>query len=336
MAESLKSNRAFFHPGKQRGFLLQSKKSLNCTWKDLAEICHTSLRNLNSWRNENNSMSFYALDQICRKQNQALPRGVIIKDAYWYTKKGASAGGKAIIEKYGKVGGDEMYRRKKWREWWEKEGKLNPSSITNPLPFKKPRFSKELAEFVGILLGDGGISERQIIITLHRVTDQKYSMFVRNLIEKLFHLKAGIYCDTRSLADSIVISRTGLVQFCVERLGLQIGNKVKHQVDIPLWIKGRQTYRIACLRGLIDTDGSVYTHSYTSQGKRYRYKKIQYTSLSKPLARSAYAIMKEDVGLNPRLYREKDVKLESQSDVKDYLSFVGTHNKKHMERYKTA
>lgn len=335
MAEQLKSKRVFFPTGKQAEFLLQSKKSLGCTWGTLAEVCQTSARSLNGWRHEKNSMTFSALKQICQRRKIAIPE-VCLKDPYWYTNKGASAGGRAIVEKYGKVGGDEAYRKKKWLEWWEKEGKLKPLKITGPLPFEKPAFSEKLAEFIGIMLGDGGISEHQMTVTLHRVTDREYSLFVRKLIKKLFGIKAGIYCDKQFLADSIVISRTNLVKYCIEKLGLKKGNKVRQQVDIPNWIKENDEYSVACLRGLIDTDGCVILHKYLSKGKMYCYKKISFTNRSKSLLLSVSTVLL-GIGIRHRITKNGwDIRIEAREEVEKYFQTVGTSNPKHWKRYKNV
>lgn len=336
MAEQLNSKRVIFPKGKQKTFLLQSKKDFFGTWKKIADISGISVRNLSDWRNEKISMSLFAVERICKKRNIKIPADAVIKDAYWYTTKGAKAGGKAIVEKYGIVGGNQEYRKKKWREWWEKEGRFKPSKITQLLPFKKPKLSKDLAEFVGILLGDGGISDHQITITLHRVTDKKYSLFVRRLIKKLFKIQAGEYCDRQFLADSIVISRTGLVKYCIEELGLKKGNKVKQQVDIPRWVKENRHYSIACLRGLIDTDGCIIIHQYLSKKKRYRYKKIGFTSRSEPLLLSVSAILL-NIGIKHRIMKNGwDTRIEARENVEKYFRLIGTHNPKHLKRYKMA
>ena len=335
MVESSNSpqQRAFFPPGKQRDFLLDSKMVLGISWEELAKICGTGTRNLCDWRNEKNSMSLVAVENICTMRMCPIPDDISVRDAYWYVNKGARAGGKAVYEKHHVIGGDRDVRKAKWREWWEREGRFSKNLITNPASFKKPRPSKELAEFVGIVLGDGGISDYQITITLHRFDDAEYSQFVRKLIQKLFGVRAGTFRNKTSLADSIVISRIGIVDYLVNDFGLKRGNKVKQQVDIPGWIKQKESFRIACVRGLVDTDGSVYTHSYNSKGKRYNYKKLQYTSLSRPLLDSVCEIMRE-IGLNSRIRRGSDVKLENTKDVRKYFQIVGTHNKKHSDRYK--
>lgn len=336
MAEQLKSKRVFFPTGEQAEFLLQSKKSLGCTWGTLAEICQTSVRNLSLWRREKNSLTLSALKQICQKRKIVLPDNLVVKDAYWYTKKGAVAGGKAIVTKYGKVGGDETYRKKKWQEWWEREGKLKPSKITEPFPFKKPEFSEELAEFVGIMLGDGGISKYQFTVTLNTVTDKEYSQFVQELIKSLFEVSLGVCFNKKFLAERIMVSRVDLISYLVDIVGLKRGNKVKQQVDIPSWIKENTQYSISCLRGLIDTDGCIILHQYLSKGKRYCYKKIGFTSRSYPLLQSASAILLI-LGIKHRIMRNKwDIRIEAKEEVKKYFQVVGTHNPKHLKQYKMA
>jgi len=333
MAEQLKSKRVEFRLGKQKEFIEQSKKELDLTWQGLAEIAKTSARNLNDWKNEKISMPLSAVENICKKRKSKIPENIILRDQYWYTEKAGSEGGKAVYAKYGAIGGDQNVRKEKWRQWWEKEGKLHPNNILTSLPFKKPRLSKELAEFVGILLGDGGISDRQITITLHRITDNEYSKFVRKMIERLFNIKIGEYCRKESLADNIVISRIGIVNF-LEAIGLRRGNKVKHQVDVPQWIKGSNNFKVACLRGLIDTDGCVIIHKYKSKDKMYCYKKLSFTSRSFPLLNSVKNFLTE-LEIKCRITKDNyEVRVDTKKDIERYFEMIGSNNQKHLMRYR--
>jgi len=47
------------------------------------------------------------------------------------------------------------------------------------LPIDKPERSSNLAEFIGIILGDGGITERQVTVTLHKHDDKDFCFYVR-------------------------------------------------------------------------------------------------------------------------------------------------------------
>ena len=66
--------------------------------------------------------------------------------------------------------------------------------------------------------------------------------------------------------------------------------------------------------------------------KLYSYKKLSFTNLSKPLVIFVYKTMK-NIGLNPRMSRNKDVWLDSINDMKKYFKIIGSHNQKHLNRY---
>ncbi len=74
------------------------------------------------------------------------------EDPFWYTTKAGKLGGDAAYKKYGVVGGDQEFRKKKWLEWWEEMGKLDSTFPLHPLPFRKPEKSVELAEFIGTMM----------------------------------------------------------------------------------------------------------------------------------------------------------------------------------------
>lgn len=333
MAESFKSKRVKFNKkGEQEKFILKAKNKLDFNNEEIAKFLDVCSRTVSSWQREKFLITLRAVKQICGRLKISLPKSIKIREPFWYVGKGAKKGGLARYKKYGSMG-HLIKREKNWREWWEKDGQFKDLPILQAKLFNKPAYSTDLAEFVGIVLGDGGISERQITITLHRITDKKYFNFVKKLTKKLFNINTGIYKSPKFLADNLVISRTGLVKYCVDSLGLKMGNKIKNQADIPEWVKKNKKYAIACVRGLVDTDGSVYDHKYMSGGKQYSYKKMSFTSLSKPLLNSVYKIMREN-NLNPGLHREKEIKLENRVDVAKYFSIFGSHNPKHLKRYK--
>ena len=337
MAESLNvkyDKRAIFPSGEQGRFLLMARKSLGLPWSQFADKIKVHKRTLNNWKRGACSMPLGVLKKVCKVARLKMPTRVEIRDPFWYVSKGSRAGWLAVYKKYGRVGGDPEYRKRKWREWWGKEGKYKKHPIINvPKSIKKPYFSKELAEFVGIMLGDGGISKYQLSITLHRFDDKEYSKIVVALVKKLFNVPVGTYYRKKDLSVSFIISRIELVRFSVDTLGLKIGNKIKQQVDIPDWIKQNKLYSIACVRGLIDTDGSVFTHKYQVNGKFYKYKKLAFTSCSKPLRHSVFSILKNN-GMKPRLAQDRDVRIDSIADVKRYFEVFNSHNSKHLKRFK--
>lgn len=334
MAETNINDRLRFrNSGEQRIFLLKAKLEVGGTWDALAQVVNVHPRTLRDWAREKYAMSLPAAKIIVKETQVPLPRGVGVRKWSEHLTSIGAKGGTIRYKKYGRVALNEAYRQQRWRTWWEATGRYLPSKINNePLAIDYPGLSEQLAEFVGIVLGDGGLSRLQLTITLHRFDDAAYSQFVRRLILDLFGVKAGKHQDRNFLADKIVVSRVALINFCVEKLGLKVGNKVQQQVDIPEWIKINKSYLIACIRGLVDTDGCIFTHRYKVKGKEYSYKKLSFTSQSLPLKLSVYDCF-ELLGLRPRMAQESDVRLDSQESVRRYFEVIGSHNPKHLKRY---
>lgn len=332
MSELYTTKRVEFPQKEQKKFI--NKINTQLSIKEIAILCKCSERTIRDWRREKFLMRFKALQILCRKTHTPLPKNIKLQNRYWYAKRGGYIGGKAVYKKYGMIGGDPEYRKKKWYEWWEKEGKFKTSTIINtPIPIKNPRKSCELAEFVGIVLGDGGISKRQITITLHKRDDKEYGKFVASLIENLFHVPVSVRPHKKHAVNSYVVSRTELVRLCTNQLGLKQGNKVKLQVGIPSWIKSNKKFSIACVRGLMDTDGSIFTHRYQVNKKWYSYKKLSFTNCSKPILRFVFQIFNE-LDLHPRIARDRDVRIDSIEAMKNYFYLIDSHNPKHLKRYK--
>ena len=314
----------------QRKFLLRSQQNLSWTKRQTADFIGVHTRTLNDWENEKLLMSFEAAKTLSRKSRIRLPNNIEIRDQYWYVTKGARKGGFASIKKQGGRIGDLETQRQAWRTWWESKGRFENNIIFRRKYVHLPGASIKLAEFIGIMMGDGGLSERQAIITLHHINDLEYSTFVADLMEGLFKVRPRIYHSAKNSVNDIVLSRSELVDH-LHSLGLPLGNKVKQQFDIPEWIRQNKKFLIACVRGLVDTDGCIFTHSYKVKGKWYHYKKLSFTSYSEPL-RFSVARTLSDLGMSPRV-TGKDVRLDSIADMKRYLSIVGSHNPKHLERY---
>lgn len=337
MAESLKKNyskRVIFSPGRQQRFLLKAIENLNLSWALFADKLAVHTRTLNDWKREEYSMPLNIVKKISRIAKVEIPKDIKTKEPFWYVNKGAKIGGIACFKKYGRVGGDPEYRKKKWYEWWEKKGKFINRDIFKRKPIKKPRKDTDLAEFIGIMLGDGGIASKskQVQITLNNKDDKEYIKFICEIIKKLFNRVPSISKYSNCLASKIVISSMDLIDYLIE-LGLKRGNKIEQQVNIPDWIKQNKLYSIACIRGLVDTDGCIFNHSYRVNGKVYNYKKLSFTSYSKPLRYSVFKIMKDN-GLNPRLAQGRDVRLDSIKDMRRYFQIFNSHNPKHLKRLK--
>lgn len=232
----------------------------------------------------------------------------------------------------------EAARKERWRKWWDAKGNLEWDPFKALLPIRSPRFSEELAEFVGIMMGDGTVAPYHIAVTLNTIADKEYIDFVAKLISRLFGVEPRIYKRKDCNAADIVVHRKNLVEFC-KKIGLKQGNKLKQGLDLPEWTVSNQRFLKACLRGLFDTDGCLFEHSYLVNGKRYSYLKLSFTSRSPTLLDSVRRAL-SGMGFSAKIRKNGyDVKIESMRDVSRFMRIIGTSNprrKRMFDRWKVA
>jgi len=139
-----------------------------------------------------------------------------------------------------------------------------------------------LAEFVGIVLGDGNITPRQATIVLHKFDDRDFIQYVNNLFQKLFKLKPSVREIKGENIVNIVVSKTELVEFMLS-VGLKIGEKVRQQIRAPYWIRKSEFFTKSCLKGLFDTDGCLYIDGHPYKDKVYFNCAMNFTNRSLPI-----------------------------------------------------
>lgn len=333
MAESHISRKRYkFPPGVQGEFIRACIKKSGGGNEVIAKKLSVSVRSITDWKREKFLISMNAARALSKLSGISIPRSGKPIDEFWYVSKGAKKGGIASYKKQGGAIGDPEKRKQRWREWWEHTGKFENREIFNRTLITIPKKDARLAEFVGIMLGDGGMSKSQITITLNRESDADYVRYVSNLIGVLFGIVPSLYNKKGSLGIAVVVSSVNAIVFC-QNIGLKTGNKIKQKVDMPDWVKNNRSFMKACIRGLVDTDGSVFTHKYRVDGKSYAYKKIDFSSCSRPLLNSVFVFLK-DLGMRPRIEKNgKKLRIESIDTVKEYMKIIGTSNPKHLNRY---
>lgn len=332
MAEHLISERVVFSKkSEQEAFLRKCKKHLDMSWADISKFLGVSPKTVYDWSRGKFKMSYLAVQLLSERSEILLPLGTKVVSWKEHLKSIAHLGGLSVVNKCQKVGGDELYRKKKWKEWWEREGKSSVKLHAKTLFVRLPLRDEYLAEFVGIMMGDGGVAPYHISITLNSETDAQYKEYVSGLIKRLFELEPKVYKRRDCKAVVIIIQRKVVVDFC-SSIGLPKGNKLKQGLIVPQWIQEDKNKMIACMRGLFDTDGSVFKHSYFSKGKNYSYLNISLSSRSLVLLET---IKKSLINLqiNARIARgQSDLRIEDQNSVSRFVTLIGTHNPKHQDK----
>lgn len=332
MAESLMlDKRVIFLRGEQRKFLIKVYGATDYSWEKLAGVAGITVRTLSDWKREKYSLPLTSYKIFVNLSGISTPKYREIRVSRWWAKKAAKLGGIAMYKKYGIIGNPKQ-RRKQWLHWWQTKGKFTNKDYFIEKEIVRPRKGEKLAEFVGIMLGDGSITPRQVGVTVHYKDDRAYSLFIKQLMQLLFQVMPTRSVQPNRSVTTITISRTKLVRFC-RSIGLVVGNKIKQQIDIPEWIFTKRLFQRACIRGLMDTDGSIFSECHTIHGKKYRYPRLSLVSASAPLRRSALRILKE-LDFSPKIRNNRSVQLESKDDIIRYFTFIQSHNLKHLRRWK--
>lgn len=286
--------------GKQKELVLAAKKELS--WNQLSKLTGTGSHYLSTeLKNEKRLLSDKLYDELCRIAKKNF-------DNY-------------IIEKY-----DD--------NWGRSKGGNN--SLGSTLKITIPEKDEIFAEFIGAVLGDGNIScykegqkirVYQVKIAGDYNADKEYHCYLKNISEKLFGLKVGEVVIPKNNERFLVLSSKKLVEFLIGE-GLKAGDKIKNQVTIPSWIWDDGDCLRACVRGLIDTDGSIFQMSKRDSNLI----RISFTNYNKRLlndARQAFVIL----GFSPsKIIQNKRFFISRQAEIRKYLKEIGFSNKKHQER----
>ena len=286
--------------GKQKELICGEKEKQNLTWKEFSEILGVSKSALVEWKLERNLIPF----EIYKKLD---PRGKFNK-----------------------------YISKKMEDnWGQSKGGIKSRGTLKEINI--PEKDEKLAEFIGILLGDGNINSFNkgkkirtyaIRIAGNAKTDRAYFLdYVKPLMENLFRTPVKIYLREDRGVMYLLLHSYHLVKF-LDKEGLKAGNKIKNQVTIPAWICKNNSFLRACLRGLIDTDGCIYT----MKPKYPNYFQISFKNYNERLLED---VRKGFLKLGFRVSRIscKQIYITAQSEIEKYYKEIGFSNPKHKEKY---
>lgn len=216
---------------------------------------------------------------------------------------------------------------------------IRMAEITNP------KLNKELAEEIGIHIGDGslGIYEKtghyDYTIT-GGLEDKTYLLeFVVLLMHKLYNLKPYIqenknynYIMLKYVSKALIIWK--------QNMGLPVGPK--NDIRIPPQI-AESNFVLDCLRGIFDTDGSI---SFKKRDKkRNYYPVVKLSSKSKNLIKQIDEILKKEGIISNIQYNVirndkrgfssviNELHINGENGLNKFIKKIGFSNQKHLTKY---
>ncbi len=295
-------NRIKLKTGFQRNLIERTKKIKKLTWNELSKQLGVSGNYLRiDLRYENILLSERIYKDLCKLSGLDYDKYIIKKlDKNW----GRSKGGKLSKPK-------------------ERRAKILVK-----------KHSIRLAEIMGIMLGDGNLWERRGFyytrICGHKVDDREYLLsHVKPLFKRVFNIDMKLYYHKTTKEAYLTKGSKDLV-FTLKYFGLKSGNKIANEVGVPAWIFKSKKYIKACVRGLIDTDGTVLPIT----GRNYTY--IWFTcgnptlrgDFEKAMKILGYKIAKWNFSRTPETY------IGSKELIRKYYKEIGFNNPKHLKRFR--
>ena len=177
-----------------------------------------------------------------------------------------------------------------------------------------------LAYVVGLALGDGNLSNPNGRATRLRITcDLKYPKLIQKIQNALAILmpknKVSIVKRSQNYLDISCYSNKweSLLGWYANK-----GSKLIQNVSIPNWVKTNREYKINCLKGLMETDGSIYLDRI--------YRTVMFTNASCNLARDVLEII-ISLGFKPRFYTASNgnnsiYRIRIAKNVAEFLDLV--------------
>lgn len=183
-----------------------------------------------------------------------------------------------------------------------------------------PDRSEQLAEFFGMMLGDGTLSKYQATVCLGN-KEYDYVLYVQNLMTELFKVPAHI--STNKAGYHTVYIGSTLVTNWMRDQGF-VSNKVREQVGVPVWVMEKDEYMRGFVRGFFDTDGSVYKLKFGVQ--------ISITNHSVPLLIALQSMLRR-LGYRVSEISAARIYITRKNDVVRFFSEIAPKNVKHLNRF---
>mgnify|MGYP001569751963 CR=1 FL=1 len=225
------------------------------------------------------------------------------------------------------------------------EKSLNDTRNSLTLPAKP---SLQLAEFLGILAGDGYVApydkgnDYRISVFLNLTDEFPYLFYVKNLFFSLFNLEPIVILRSDINTATLKKDSKGITNFLYQT-GYSKKNCI---VTVPSWVWHTAEFTIPFVRGLFDTDGCISLKRNHGKNMYYPVAKIDskdYCLIDKlgqwilnyKIPHSIFSSVSFDKR-NSKTYSKKIIQISGYRNVEKLMDLLQPSNLKHRERWQLA
>jgi len=191
--------------------------------------------------------------------------------------------------------------------------------------------NKKLAEFVGILLGDGSLDAKyqyRIQITLNK-NNVEYAKYIIRIIKSLFSVNVLLKFRKTENALDIQIFNKKLMDFLINEIGMVPAPKWERVVIPKIFLNNKLEKYV--LRGYFDTDGSVVI----TNNNGTIYPRLEMKICPSPMRDSFIEILRR---LNFRFgayiidNNRTRIQINGQKQLSKWIKEVGVRNPKYVQK----
>ncbi|HVT01191.1 MAG TPA: hypothetical protein VHE53_03070 [Patescibacteria group bacterium] len=158
-------------------------------------------------------------------------------------------------------------------------------------------------------------------VSLNSIADKDYHQYVINLIKKLFPtVTISIVKRNFNMVDIKINSK--IVAEFMRGMGVVPNNKY-----VPDWIKTNKSFSNYCVRGLIDTEGSISFKHYKSRKRESVYKQLNFRNYN-PLLMNFVHKHLTNLEIKPSVSPKKSLYISNPKSINLYLRIIGFSNPK--------
>ena len=202
------------------------------------------------------------------------------------------------------------------------------------------RIGPKKAELIGAIIGDGFIHRHKnsyrIGLVGNPITDKEYFEKLKVLIKEVWHKEVKIVNRERGLR--MTFGSKEVFYELVNELGMCYGKDKSENIQIPKEIIDNQKIVKDTIRGIVDTDGSIYT---ANKPGSLNYPSIEITTSSPVLAKQLKETLEKENFRVAKIWSYKSklskrttykVPLNGRENVRRWVSEIGFSNPYKMNR----